>query len=61
MNATNYRPTSLLSLLTSFSKVFEKAMYIRLIEHLNINKIMVKQQFGFRKNLAREDAICKVT
>lgn len=36
-------------------------MYIRLIEHLNINKLLVKQQFGFRKYLAREDTIYKTT
>jgi hypothetical protein len=58
LNAANYRPISLLIL---FSKVFENAMYIRLIEHLNIKKILVKQQFGFRKNSATEDAICKLT
>jgi hypothetical protein len=36
-------------------------MYIRLIDHLNINKILVKQQFGLRKNLATKEAIYKLT
>jgi hypothetical protein len=44
---SNYRP---ISLLTSFSKVFEK------LEHLNSNNILVKEQFGFRKNLTTEKA-----
>jgi hypothetical protein len=57
MSAANYRPTSLS---TSFPKVFGRAIYIRLIEHLNICKILVKQKFGFRKYLATEDAIYKV-
>jgi len=35
MNPTNYRP---ISLLTSFLKVFEKALYIRVNEHLNTVK-----------------------
>jgi Notch-like protein len=39
MNIANYRP---LSLLASFSKVFEKAMYNRLTEHLKRNKILLK-------------------
>jgi len=52
-NASNYRPISL----TSFPIVFEKALYIRLIEHINNNTILVGQQFGFRKRLAMEDAI----
>jgi hypothetical protein len=33
------------------------ALYIRLIEHINNNNILVGQQFGIRKRLATEDAI----
>jgi hypothetical protein len=54
MNPTNYRP---ISLLTSFLKVFEKALYIKLTEHFNTNKLLVGNQFGFRKGIATEDAI----
>ena len=43
----NYRPVSLLSIL---SKVFEKIMYYRLIEYLEAYKIIINNQFGFRKN-----------
>ena len=42
----NYRPVSLLSVL---SKVFERIMYNRLISFLENNKILFKNQFGFRK------------
>ena len=45
MDITNYRPISLLS---SFSKIFEKLIYIRLLKHCNCNKILAKEQFGFR-------------
>jgi len=49
-------------MLTSFSKVLEKALYNRLIEYLNNNNnILNSQQFGFRKNLATEDAIFRLT
>ena len=58
MNPTNYRP---ISLLTSFSKVFEKALYIRLNEHFNSNKLLVGNQFVFRKGIATENAIFKIT
>ena len=58
MNPTNYRP---ISLLTSFSKVFEKALYITLTEHFNTNKLLVGNQFGFRKGTATDDAIFKLT
>jgi hypothetical protein len=44
-------------MLTSFSFVLEKALYNRLIEYLHNNNILNSQQFGFRKNLATEDAI----
>jgi hypothetical protein len=50
---SNYRP---ISLLTSFSKVFEKVIYNRLLEHLNSNNILFKEQFGFRKDLTTKKA-----
>ena len=40
---SNYKP---LSLLTSFSKVFEKPVYTRIYRYLTINNILSKQQFG---------------
>ena len=45
-NPANYRP---ISLLTSFSKVFEKALYTRLTDHFNTYKLLTGNQFGFRK------------
>jgi hypothetical protein len=48
---SNYRPISILS---SFSKILEKAMYNRLLEHLNKYDILAKEQFGFRENLTIE-------
>jgi len=46
-NISNYRPISLLS---SFSKVFEKVMYNQLQEHLNKFNILAVEQSGFRKD-----------
>ena len=57
-NISNYRP---ISLLTSFSKVLEKAMSIQLLEHLNKNNILVDEQFGFRTNTSTDSAIYKLT
>jgi hypothetical protein len=56
-NYTNYRP---ISLLTSFSKIFEKAIYIRLTEYLLNNKMLSDSQYGFWKGLATENAIFKL-
>jgi Notch-like protein len=53
-NTSNYRP---ISLLTSFSKVFEKAMSIQLHKHLNNNNVLVKEQFGFRTKSSTNVAI----
>ena len=52
MNPNNYKP---ISLLTSFLKVFENALYIRVTEHLNTNNLLVGNQFDFRKGTATED------
>jgi Notch-like protein len=45
-NVSNYRP---ISLLTSFSKIFEKIIYNRLITHITSNNIFTNSHFGFRK------------
>jgi len=42
--------------MTSPSKVFEKAMYNKILRHLNDSNILVKEQFEFRKNLTTEKA-----
>jgi hypothetical protein len=36
-------------------------MYARLMEYLKINKILVEEQFGFRKNFATVEVIYKLT
>ena len=55
---TNYRP---ISLLTSFSKIFEKVIYTRLENHINDNNILAKEQYGFRRNTSCEQAIYQLT
>jgi hypothetical protein len=57
MNLTNYRP---ISLLTSFSKVFEKVFLNRLTAHFSTNKLLVGNLFVFRKSIATEDVIFKL-
>ena len=46
MKFNNYRPVSLFSIL---SKIFEKAMYSRLVNFLEMHKIIYEKQFGFRE------------
>jgi hypothetical protein len=60
MNISNYGPKLLLTL---FSKVFEEVMYrySSITGHLNNNKILVEEHFEFRKKLAREETIYKLT
>jgi hypothetical protein len=41
----NYRPVSLM---TTFSKVFEKVIYIRLYQHLINHSVLVNELFGFK-------------
>ena len=51
---SNYRPISVLSF---FSKVFEKVMYNHLIDFIDDNNILSKHQFGFRKNHSTNHAV----
>jgi hypothetical protein len=43
----NYRP---ISVLPSFSKVFEKVIFNRLLHYLDLRNILCNSQYGFRKN-----------
>jgi hypothetical protein len=56
-NISNYRP---ISILTSFSKVLEKAVHIQLNKHSNKYNILADEQFGFRNKLATHNAIYKL-
>lgn len=54
----NYRP---ISVLPSFSKIFEKLMHARLTSFLLQNNSLDKSQHGFRKNYSTCSAIADVT
>ena len=55
---SNYRPISLLSIL---SKVFEKAMYERLYKLFEKYEILYSMQFGFRTNHSTDHALVSMT
>lgn len=50
----NYRPISVLSV---FSKLFEKIMYTRLMTFFEKHKLLYKLQFGFRANYSTDLAL----
>jgi hypothetical protein len=50
---SNYRP---ISLLTSFSKIFEKLIYARLLAHIDGHSILLNEQYGFRAHSSTEQA-----
>jgi len=54
----NYRP---ISVLTSFSKIFEKVLQSRLLKHLTDHNILVNEQHGFRPNLKTDNATYLLT
>ena len=53
----NYRP---ISLLPTFSKIYEKIMQSRLVEHLKSEGIIFKAQYGFRSGHSCEHAVLDV-
>jgi len=58
-NVANYRP---ISLLISFSKVFERIIYDdRLLKHIEMNNILAVEQFGFTTSSSTERASYKLT
>jgi len=54
---SNYRP---ISLLPAFSKIFEKAIFNRMINYLNSNNLLYKHQYGFRPKHATIHAIMQL-
>ena len=50
----NYRP---ISLLNSFSKIYEKLMYNRIMEFLELNNSLYENQYGFRPQRSCEHAL----
>jgi hypothetical protein len=54
---SNYRP---ISILTPFSEVLEKLLYIRLSEHITKNNILANEQFGFRAESSTVKATYKL-
>jgi hypothetical protein len=54
---SNFRP---ISVLTSFSKIFERIIYDRLYQHLNYNNILVNEHFGFIKDSSTSAATHKL-
>ena len=53
-DVTNYRPISLLS---SFSKVYEKIMHKRILDFLDKNNSLFENQYGFRPGRSCEHAL----
>lgn len=52
-NMDNYRP---ISLVTNFSKIFEKVFLVRLLNFIKANGILCKNQHGFRKGFSTTTA-----
>ena len=55
---SNYRPISLLSI---FSKIFEKVMYQRLYKFLEVGELLFDMQFGFRSGHSTDHALVSLT
>jgi hypothetical protein len=53
----NYRP---ISLIPTLSKIIEKIAAVTLTNHLQLNKLLHKNQFGFQRNTSTEHNLLKV-
>jgi len=54
---SNYRP---ISVLPSFSKIFEKIVYNRLMSYLTNSNILINNQFGFRNRYSTAMAVIEM-
>ena len=53
----NYRP---ISILTCFTKIFEKVIFNRLLNFLNKHSVLVSNQYGFQAACSRSHAILDI-
>ena len=58
LNRDNYRPISVLSI---FSKIYEKLMYKRLYNYLEKYDILYSLQFGFREKMSTSQALMSIS
>ena len=58
LNFLNYRPISLLSV---FSKIYEKLIYTRIYSYLIKNELIYERQFGFRSKYSTNHALVSIT
>ena len=56
-DCNNYRPISILSVI---SKIIERVLAMQITEHMELNSLLVENQFGFRKGRSTTDAIHKL-
>ena len=54
---TNYRP---ISILTCFSKIFEKLLYKRIYNFLNKHNVIINSQYGFQNKVSTNHAFVDV-
>ena len=54
---SNYRP---ISILTCFSKIFEGMLYKRFVCFFGKHKILILEQYGFRKNISASPALLDI-
>ena len=54
LKCSNYRPVSLLS---KFSKIFEKVIFHRTCNFLTKNNLLSSKQFGFQQNFSTNQAM----
>ena len=58
LDPNNYRPISLLSV---FSKIYEKVMYARIYKFMENSQLFYSRQFGFRSNHSTNHALISIT
>ena len=58
LDENNYRPISLLKV---WSKIFERAMFVRLCQYFENLNLLYEKQYGFRKKHSTIDALVKIS